>query len=206
MWLRSRGWRAKLQAQGGLPGPSRSRCRPSDGGRADLLRDRGGFPPLADGPSRQGGRAAGRLLEEGLRQALDRLAARRATRLCASAGSTASASRSATESYTIRFTPRRKGSIWSKVNVAPLRGADRRGPDDPGRRARLRGEQAAAAASTPMRMSQTELTPGGDGALQARTRRPGPIGRSGRPATARSCSTGSPARRSRRRASAASRP
>ena len=41
------------------------------------------------------------------------------------------------ESYTIRFTPRRKGSIWCKVNHRPLRGADRRRADDRGGRSRL---------------------------------------------------------------------
>ena len=33
------------------------------------------------------------------------------------AGSTGCGSRWASEAYTIRFTPRRKGSIWSKVNL-----------------------------------------------------------------------------------------
>ena len=37
------------------------------------------------------------------------------------------------ESYTIRFTPRRKGSIWSKGQCRALRSAERRGADD-GRR------------------------------------------------------------------------
>ena len=42
---------------------------------------------------------------------------RHVIRLCALDGSTGIANRSGEEAYTIRFTPRRKGSIWSKVNV-----------------------------------------------------------------------------------------
>ena len=46
------------------------------------------------------------------------------TRRSASAGSTACARASTKSSYTIRFTPRKPGSIWSAVNVAPGGGAD----------------------------------------------------------------------------------
>jgi uncharacterized protein YdeI (YjbR/CyaY-like superfamily) len=41
------------------------------------------------------------------------------------------------DAYTIRFTPRRKGSIWSKVKCRALQCAQGCGTDDTGRRARL---------------------------------------------------------------------
>ena len=80
------------------------------------------FPTEADfrrwlkQPTMQRGRAAGRLLEEGQRQAVDRLAAgaRPGVVLRLDRRGAQVAGR---EAYTIRFTPRRKGSIWSKVNV-----------------------------------------------------------------------------------------
>ena len=41
--------------------------------------------------------------------------------------------------YAQRFTPRRKGSTWSAVNVAKVEAADRRGPDASGRAGGVRG-------------------------------------------------------------------
>lgn len=100
------------------------------------------------------------------------------------------------DSYTIRFTPRRKGSIWSKVNVERFHTLKAEGAmTEAGERAfeptaRTRHIILTRAWRAP---SRRRTSPG-----SGRTRRPGPIGSSARPATARSCCTGSPAPRSPR--------
>ena len=55
--------------------------------------------------------------KKGSGRAVDRTGLRRATRRCASGGSTGVRKSLGDDAYTIRFTPRRVGSIWSKVNV-----------------------------------------------------------------------------------------
>ena len=115
MWLRSRGWRAKLKRKR-LARSSRSRCRPvmakapaffeteadfrdwlaAHHERADELlvgfwKKSSGKPSIDWPQARDQALCFGWI--DGVRKSIDE------------------------ESYTIRFTPRRKGSIWSKVNV-----------------------------------------------------------------------------------------
>ena len=106
------------------------------------------------------------------------------------------------EAYTIRFTPRRKGSIWSKVNVERFAALKADGQmTAAGERAYEENKHKSGLYAYERELA--ELSPE-DEALFRRTRLPGPTGKSARPATARSCSTGSPAQRSRKPAPGAS--
>ena len=94
------------------------------------------------------------------------------------------------DSYTIRFTPRRKGSIWSKVNVARYEALTADGRmTQAGVRAyeENKGRRGVYAYEN----EQKELTAAETAAVPDEQGAPGPIGRSARPAIARSCSTGS---------------
>ena len=100
------------------------------------------------------------------------------------------------DSYTIRFTPRRKGSIWSLVNVARYAALTAAGLMTPAG-VRAYEENKHRTGLYAYEREQAALTEA-ETAPSAPTRRPGPTGSGARPATASSCCTGSPARRSRR--------
>ena len=92
------------------------------------------------------------------------------------------------EAYTIRFTPRRKGSIWSKVNVERFAALKADGQMTPAGE-RAYAERRPSAASMPMRM-RLRSWPVKRRHSSARTKPPGRIGRRDRQATAVWCSTG----------------
>ncbi len=90
--------------------------------------------------------------------------------------------------YTIRFTPRRKGSIWSRVNIERFEALKASGQMKPaGERAFAIGKERTDHYSyeNELRSFAPE-----EKKLFAPTSRPGRTGRRGRPATARWCSTG----------------
>ena len=134
MWLRSRGWRAKLKRRR-RSGAVRCRSRRNDG--AGLLRHRGRFPPLARGPSHDTARAPRRLLEKGDRQALDRLAAGpRPGALLRLDRRHPQIARRGELHHPLHAAPTRQH--LEQGQCRPLRGADGCRADDAGRRARTK--------------------------------------------------------------------
>ncbi|HET7576158.1 MAG TPA: hypothetical protein VFK19_06275 [Sphingomicrobium sp.] len=101
------------------------------------------------------------------------------------------------EAYTIRFTPRRKGSIWSKVNVERFEALEAAGlMTAAGEAAYERDKHPSGVYSYEKPLAEFAAD---EEALSARAKTRGRIGRGGRPVTARQSSGGSPARRGPRR-------
>ena len=121
------------------------------------------------------------------------------TRHCASAGSTAQLQRIDEISHAQRFTPRRKGSNWSAINVAKVERLTAEGRMRPAGIAAFEARTDARTARLLLRARRSPSSSRGrDRPVPRRPPPPGPTGRRGRRRTVGRSPTGSPVRSSRR--------